>query len=71
MYKNLTVDVLSSDNSENLQFDALRDLCAELGVRLGKSIFVNHERARPDMKKQRKEISKKYDFFYDKMIKKM
>ena len=51
LYKNLTVDVLSSDNSENLQFDALRDLCAELGVRLGKSIFVNHERARPDMKR--------------------
>ena len=63
LYKNLTVEVLSSDNSENLQFDTLTDLCAELGVRLGNSIFANHERVRLDMKKQREEISKKYDFF--------
>ena len=53
LYKNLTVEVSSSDNSENLQFDALTDLCAELGVRLGNSIFANHERARLDMKKNR------------------
>ena len=51
-YKNLTVEVLSSYNSENLQFDALTDLCAELGVWLRNSIFANHERARLDMKKQ-------------------
>ena len=35
LYKNLIVEVLSSDNSKNLQFDALTDLCVELGVRLG------------------------------------
>ena len=39
LYKNLTVEVSSSDNSENLQFDALTDLCAELGVRLGNSFL--------------------------------
>ena len=49
LYKNLTVEVLSSDNSENLQFDALTDFCAELRVRLGNSIFGNHERARLDI----------------------
>ena len=65
MYKNLTLEVSSSDNSENLQFDALTDLYAELGVRLGDSIFAYHERARLDMKKQSEEISKKYDFFDD------
>ena len=70
LYKNLIVEVLSSDNSENLQFDALTDLCAELGVRLGNSIFANHERARLDMKKQAEEISKKYDFFDDENDKK-
>ena len=63
LYKNLTVEVLSSDNSENLQFDALIDLCAELSVKLGNYIFANHERVRLDMKKQTEEISKKYDFF--------
>ena len=65
MYKNLTVEVLSSDNSENLQFDILTDLCVELGVRLVISSFANHERARLSMKKQAEEISKKYDFFDD------
>ena len=59
----MTVEVLSSDNSENLQFDALIDLSAELSVRLGNYIFANHERVRLDMKKQTEEISKKYDFF--------
>ena len=71
LYKNLIVEVLSSDNSENLQFDALTDLCYELGVRLGNSILANHERARVDMKKQTEEISKKYDFFDDEDDKKM
>ena len=64
MYKNLTVEVLSSDNDSTLEFNALRDL-AEIGVRLANSIFANHERARLDMKKQEEEISKKYDFFDD------
>ena len=65
LYKNLTVEVLSSDNSENLQFEGLTDLCVELVVRLGNFIFANHERARFDMKNQAEEISKKYDFFDD------
>ena len=30
LYKNLTVEVLSSDNYEKLQFDALTDLCVEI-----------------------------------------
>ena len=46
LYKNLTAEVLSSDNSDNLQFDALTDLCIEIGVKLENSIFANHERAR-------------------------
>ena len=55
LYKNMTVEVLSSDNSENLQFDALTDLCIEISSRLENSIFANHERARLDMKnRQRK-----------------
>ena len=62
-YKNLTVEVLSFNNYENLQFDALTDLCVKLSVRLGNSIFTNHERARLDMEKQAEEVSKKYDFF--------
>ena len=48
-----------------MQFDALTELCAETGVRLGNSIFANHERASLDMKKQAEEISKKFDFFDD------
>ena len=71
LYKNLAVEVLSSDNSENLQFEALTDLCVEIGVRLENSIFANYERASLDMKKQTEEISKKYDFFDDKDDKKM
>ena len=46
-----------------MQFDALTELCAEIGVRLGNSIFANHERVSLDMKKQAEEISKKFDFF--------
>ena len=65
MYKSLTVEVLSSENSENLQFDALTDLCAELGVRLVNSIFANYEKTRLDMKKQTEERRKKHDFFDD------
>ena len=55
LYENLTVEVLSSDNSENLQFDALTDFCVEIGVRLENFMFANHERARLNIKnKQRK-----------------
>ena len=61
----MTVEVLSSENSANLEFDALTDLCAELGARLGNFIFANHEETRLNMKKQTEEISKKYDFFDD------
>ena len=43
----------------------LQTLCAELGAKLGNSIFANHERTRLNMKKQTEEISKKYDFFDD------
>ena len=56
LYKNLTVEVLSSDNSENLQFDALPDLCIGIGARLENSIFANHQRARPGMEKRAEEI---------------
>ena len=70
LYKNLTVEVLSSDNSENLQFDALAPTCAGLSVRLRNSIFASHEWARLDTKKQTDKISKKYDFFDDEDYKK-
>ena len=49
LYKNLTVEALSSDNYENLQFDAPKDLFAKIGVRLINSIFANRENARLKM----------------------
>ena len=61
-YRNLTVEVLSSDNDCILEFSTLTNLSGEIGVRLGNAIFANHERARLEMKIQEEEISKKYDF---------
>ena len=63
LYKKLTVKLLSPDNSENLQFDALTDLYVELGVRLGYSIFVNHERAMLE-KTGRRNKQKIWFFFF-------
>ena len=57
------MEVLSSQNSENLQYDALRDKC--VGARLENALFPNHERSRLNTKKQTDEIRKKYDFFDD------
>ena len=56
LYKSLTVEVLSSDNSENLQFDALTDLC----VTAQKTIFPNsyHKKS-----KNTKKISTFYQIF--------
>ena len=65
MYKNLTVEVLSSENNSTLEFSALTDLWVEIGLKLLNVIFANHERIRLDMGKQEEEISKKYDFFDD------
>ena len=65
LYRNLTVEVLSTDNDSILRFETLTDLCAEINIRLANSIFANQERTRLDMKKQAEEISKKYDFFDD------
>ena len=39
LYKNLTVEVLSSENNSTLEFTALTDLCAEISVRLSNAIF--------------------------------
>ena len=52
LYRNLTVEVLLSDNDSLLEFQALTDLFAEINVLLANSIFANHERAKLDMKKQ-------------------
>ena len=71
LYENLTVEVLSSDNSENLQFDALTDFCVEIGVRLENFMFANHERARLNIKKQTEKIRKKYDILDDEDEKKL
>ena len=57
------MEVLPSDNNAGLHFQALRDMCAEINVRIANSIFANHERARLDMKKQAEDISKKYGYF--------
>ena len=46
----MILEVLFSEKSENLQFDALTDLCTELGMSQGDPIFANHERERLDMK---------------------
>ena len=43
LYCNLLVEILSKDNNKVLKFDALTDLCAEIGVKLGNAIFANHE----------------------------
>ena len=72
--KNFLTDIyknLSSDNSRNLKFDALTDLCIEIGARLENTIFGNLEWERLDMEKQTEKISKNYDFFVDKDDKKM
>ena len=72
--KNFLTDIyknLSSDNSRNLKFDALTDLCIEIGARLENTIFGNLEWERLDMEKQTEKISKNYDFFDDKDDKKM
>ena len=71
LYYNLLVEILSKDNNEVLNFNALTDLCTEVGARLGNAIFVNHERVRLDMKKKTEEISEKYDFLLTMMTKKM
>ena len=65
LYYNSSVEIISKDNNEVLKFDALTDLCTEVGVRLGNVVFANHERVRLDMKKQTEKISKKYDFLID------
>ena len=54
LYRNLTVEVLSSDNDSVLEFQTVTDLCVEINVKLANSIFANHERARLDMKKKKK-----------------
>ena len=63
LYRNLTVEVLSSDNYWVIEFQALADLCADINGRLANSIFHNHKRARPDMKKRWKQ--QKIWFFYN------
>ena len=65
LYYNSSVEIISKDNNEVLKFDALTDLCTEVGIRLGNVVFANHERVRLNMKKQTEEISKKYDFLID------
>lgn len=62
LYRNLTVEVLSTDNDSMLRFEALPDLCAKINVRLANSIFANQERACLDLKKQAEETSKKWFF---------
>ena len=62
LYRNLTVEVLSTHNDSMLRFEALADVCAEINVRLANSIFANQRRARLDMKKQAEEISKNMTF---------
>ena len=46
LYRNLTVEVMTSNNDSILESSALTDLCAEIDVRFGNAIFVNHGRAR-------------------------
>ena len=67
-FRNLTVEVLSSDNDLVLEFQALTDLCAEINVTLANSVFANHERARLDMKKQAEDTSAKNTNFLTMMM---
>ena len=57
--------MLSPDNNSTPEYNALTDLCADIGVGLANPIFANNERTRLDMKKQEEEISKRHDFFDD------
>ena len=41
IHKNLRVEVSSSDNFENLQFDVLTDLCIKMFARLENSVVAN------------------------------
>ena len=43
-----------SDNDSTLEFNALTDLCAEIDVSLANAIFTNNERARLNMKNQKR-----------------
>ena len=54
LYKNLTDDLISSDNDFTFEFNALTDFCAEIGVILVNSVFANHERAKLDMKNKKR-----------------
>ena len=65
LYRNLMVEVVSSDNCSVLEFQALTDLCPKINVRLANSIFANHENESLNMKKQDEDISKKKFFFDD------
>ena len=67
MCRNLTVEVLFTDNDSMLRFEALTDFCTEINVRLPNFIFANQEKECLDMKTQAEEVIKEYDFFGDKV----
>ena len=67
MCRNLTVEVLFTDNDSMLRFEALTDLRTEINVRLPNFIFANQEKECLDMKTQAEEILKEYGFFGDKV----
>ena len=69
LYRNLTVEVFSSENNMGLKFQALTDLRMEINARLANSIFANHERANLDMsiwKLLKKPSLKKFREFFTK-----
>ena len=66
MCRNLTVEVLFTDNDSMFRSEALTDLCTEINVRLTNFILANQENECLDMKTQAEEIIKEYDFFGDK-----
>ena len=63
LYLNLSLKALSkNEESQDLRFDALTDLCIEINVRLNNSIFANKSRQKKEKIKWEIKISEDFDF---------
>ena len=63
LYLNLSLKALSkNEESQDLRFDALTDLCIEINVRINNSIFANKPRQKKEKIKWEIKISEDFDF---------
>ena len=56
-----------SDESCELEFDVLSELCSDINLRLNNSIFVNKSRMKEEKMKEEMKIRKTFDFFEEKI----